>query len=315
MVATAGRHLLLAAYAVLVRRHLLVAAALLAIHVATARPGRTEEPPTTPQRWAVVVAGLPGDEEYAASFNEITAAWTNWLTLSLKVAPERLLVLSGKAADAEMPQRRSATRESLAQTFQKLAEKIPARDSLWVLVLGHGHYDGQRAWLHVPGPDPDIADWARWLNALRCREQIIWLTQTSSGWWQKPLAKPGRIVITATEADHEENETEFPHALTTVFHAPPKSLDLNSDRHVSLAELFRATVKETNARFAGDQRVPTEHAQLDDDANGQGTESDQLADENATASPLAKSAKPAKPERPRDGREAANIIVLDVSAN
>jgi len=277
--------------------------ALLIIGVPDLASIRADEP----KRWAVVIVGLPGDDEHGPLFEATTATWTKWLEASLHVAPERLLILSGPAAN-----QRPATRDSLAKTFEELAGRIGERDSLWVMVLGHGHDDGRRAWLHVPGPDPETADLTRWLNEVRCREQIVWLTQASSGRWIKPLAKAGRIVITATDVEQEENETEFPHALATAMKASPDSLDLNADRRVSLAELFRAAVKATNARFASDERVATEHAQLDDDANGQGTEADQLVDESVPEPPADGQPTPNKTDRPKDGREAAKVILLSL---
>jgi len=293
-------------------RFLLIALPIIIAIALSARTTDADEPPEPPQRWAVVIVGLPGDEEHVSLFEETSTTWTKWLEESLHVAPERLFVFSGEARDGLPANRRAATRESLAKTFEELAGKIRERDSLWVLALGHGHYDGRRAWLHVPGPDPEAADLARWLNALRCREQIVWLTQASSGWWMKPLARAGRIVLTATDADQEENETEFPHALATVMSAPPASLNLNADRQVSLVELFRAAVKATEARFASDERLVTEHAQLDDDANGQGTESEQLADENAAKPQAEAKSTPSPTNRPKDGREAANINLIDL---
>ena len=41
---------------------------------------------------------------------------------------------------------------------------------------------------------------------------------------------------------------------------------------MSVLELYRRTVAEVEARFAADKRVPTEHAQLDDNGDGVGTE-------------------------------------------
>lgn len=280
-----------------------------------ARLLRADDEVEAPRRWCVIVVGLPGDEEHAPLFRETTAAWQEWLTGTLKVAPENLRVVSAAVPKAEADSApAAASRDELAKTFTELSEKIAPRDSFWLLVLGHGHYDGKRAWLHVPGPDPDAAQFAEWLNKLRCRQQTVWLTQTCSGWWLKPLAKPGRIVITATAAEQEENETEFPHALATLLRRPLADLDLNHDRSVTLAELFRGAVRETSARFEKDKRLPTEHAQLDDDADGLGTEAEQLADENAPR-PAVPTAKPASPrERARDGREAANVQLLEVPA-
>jgi len=160
----------------------------------------------------------------------------------------------------------------IRQAFAELSKKLGPDDSLWVFTLGHGNYDGRRAWFHVAGRDPSHEDFGRWLSELRCREQIFWLTQASSGWFVKPLAKPGRIVIAASAADDESNETEFPLALAEVIARPLKTLDVDQDGRLSVAELFTAVVQEVASRFKNGNRLQTEHAQLDDDGDGYGSE-------------------------------------------
>jgi hypothetical protein len=271
------------------------------------------------QRHAVIIAGLPGDEEHAALFAATTAAWRGWLTETLDFAPERVLTCASADAQAGAP----ATRESMGDLFQELAGRLTEDDSLWVLVLGHGNYDGRQSFLHVAGPDPDGPRFASWLEPIRCREQVVWLTQTCSGWWVKPLSRPGRIIVAATAADQEENETEFPHALTTVAPMNHKELDANGDGHVSVLELFVATSKVADARFAADERIPTEHAQLDDNGDGRGTEVPDLkapppvdppVDPSATAPGTADASSPPTPAPapapiPHDGQLAATVLL------
>ena len=50
------------------------------------------------------------------------------------------------------------------------------------------------------------------------------------------------------------------------------TLDLDGDGQVSVAELFTRTVEAVEATFGKDRRAPTEHAQLDDNGDGVGTE-------------------------------------------
>jgi hypothetical protein len=145
-----------------------------------------------------------------------------------------------------------------------------------VFTLGHGNYDGRRAFFHVAGADPDGDVFARWLEPFPCRQQVIWLTHACGGWWVKPLSKPGRVVIAATAADLEENETEFPHALTTAAAMPREQLDADGDSRVSINELFQAVCRAVDARFKADEGLPTEHAQLDDNGDGRGTEAADL---------------------------------------
>lgn len=267
--------------------------------------------------WCVVIVGLPGDDSHVPLFDQTSAAWLEWFAKTLDVPAERLFLCRGEMASEPA---RPATKASLAALFGELQTSMAADDTVWVLTLGHGHGDARRAWLHVPGPDPDAADFARWLNALPARRQLVWLTQATSGYWLKPLGKPGRIVITATEADREENETEFPHALATVVAKPAAHCDLNGDQRVTLLELLRATVRETVARFESDQRLPTEHAQLDDNGDGTGVElapaAKAAADTPKPDAPKQDTSRPDSPKpdasssRPPDGAVASEWTLI-----
>jgi hypothetical protein len=227
------------------------------------------------RRWAVILVGIPGDDAHAALFRKTADAWQEWLTESLQFPAGQVLRLPAELGDkqAETGTTEAAlTAEAIRTTFADLNKKLGPDDTLWVFTLGHGNYDGKHAWFHVAGRDPSDEDFGRWLSDVRCREQVIWLTHANSGWFVKPLSKPGRIVIAATAADDESNETEFPQALATVISRPLKALDAHQDGRLSVAELFLMVVQEVGNRFNSDKRLPTEHAQLDDDGDGKGSE-------------------------------------------
>jgi hypothetical protein len=218
------------------------------------------------ERWAVILVGIPGDSDHEKLFRQTADAWQNWLTTTLEFETDHILRLPAKDQSAGL------TGDAIRTTFADLAEKLHEEDALWVFTMGHGNCDGKHGWFHVAGRDPSNEDFARWLSEIRCREQVLWLTQANSGWFVKSLAKPGRIVIAATAADDESNETEFPEALATVAARPVEKLDADGDGQVSVAELFTAVTTEVLKRFQSDKRLPTEHAQIDDNADGKGTE-------------------------------------------
>ena len=292
---------------------------LACVAILTAGSLRADEPSAEAgakgARWAVIVVGLPGDAEHGERFREVVRSWRKWLVESLDFDPQHVLVLDGKGGE----ETRLATRASIQETFAKLNSDLREQDALWVFFLGHANYDGARAFFHVAGPDPDAASLGKWLSSVKCREQIVWLTNSCAGWFVKPLAKTGRIVIAATAADFEFNDTEFPQALATVTTKSLAELDRDQDERVSLLELFAAVVKETDQIFQADKRIPTEHAQLDDDGDGQGSELSDLwktVAENAATAVGDSAAKsdalttktPNTPKR-TDGRLAAKTFV------
>ena len=213
---------------------------------------------------ALIIVGLPGDAEHEKLFADTAGKWRDWLTDSLDFEATVLFGRSGRQQLTDVP----ATRESIERAVNDLKKSLRAQDRLSVFFLGHGDYDGERASFHLPGRDLHADDVGKLFGGFKCREQVFWLTNSASGWFVKPLSAKGRIVIAATAADEEYNETEFPNALATVI----GKLDAKKDANVSVLDLYRRTVAEVEARFAVDKRVPTEHAQLDDNGDGVGTE-------------------------------------------
>jgi hypothetical protein len=167
------------------------------------------------------------------------------------------------------------TRESLAEAAQTLAGQIQPSDALWVFVLGHTHYDGRYSWLNVAGPDLHQTEFAQHFAPIQCREQVYFITTSASGFYQKALGRPGRIVITATEPDLEVNETFFPHKLARALGPTPPTygeLDVDRDWRLSLLDVYLWTARETAKEYLPNMLLATEHSLLDDNGDGRGTE-------------------------------------------
>ncbi|HEV3261092.1 MAG TPA: hypothetical protein VG013_29845 [Gemmataceae bacterium] len=252
---------------------LLLFAAAVALAVVQAAPAPRAGQPAARQAksHALIVVGLPGDTEHDKLFESTARQWRRWLTRDLGFSQADVRVLfgrKGKSGLASGP----ATRAAIERHVANLKQAMHRDDRLWVFFLGHGDYDGEHASFQLPGPDLRDDHLAKLFAGVRCREQVFWMTTSASGWFLRGLSARGRIVITATAADEEYNETEFPHALAEVSRLSPDRLDANKDGKVSVLELYRYTVAEVGRRFAADRRIPTEHAQLDDNGDGVGTE-------------------------------------------
>jgi hypothetical protein len=148
------------------------------------------------------------------------------------------------------------------------------RDAVWVIVLGHTHYDGRNSWLNLPGPDLNQNDFAKPFADFKAGEQVFFLTTSTSGFFIKPLAAKNRVVISATEADFETNETEFPQELVRVLTAPPaaKEFDIDADGTATLFDLYLNVTKNLAQSYADRELLATEHPLLDDNGDGKGTE-------------------------------------------
>jgi hypothetical protein len=143
-----------------------------------------------------------------------------------------------------------------------------------VIVVGHAHFDGRRAFLNLPGIDLPYDDFAKLFDGVNCHQQVFFVTTPVSGFVTKPLSRPGRIVITATDNDPDVNETLSHTSLAQVLDTiePSQTFDLNGDGAISLLELYVATTRDVAQRYFDDMLVITEHAQLDDNADGRGSE-------------------------------------------
>ncbi len=127
-----------------------------------------------------------------------------------------------------------STRENLAADAEALRKESTPEDAVWVIVLGHGHFDGRRSHFNIPGPDLTDSAFARLFDGIKAREQVFFVTTSASGFFLKPLAKPGRVAISATEADQEVNETLFPLALADMLAAPrPRPTAIRTGRSPS----------------------------------------------------------------------------------
>ncbi len=233
-----------------------------------------------PNRWLLLCCGLPGDNGHR---ERLTGACEKIYTAAepvLGVNHAQLRVLAGDKAMQTALQKEGrkveiCTRESVIAATQTLSEQALPDDECWIMLLGHSHlYDGSSQF-NVQGKDFDQTEFAAWVSTLRSQQQVFLLTMPVSGFWIKPLTNDSRIIITATEADLEFTGTEMPYALADVLagEAETQKLeDVDGDGNLSILDLYLAVSLETDNRFKSLDRLPTEHAQLDDNGDGRGSE-------------------------------------------
>lgn len=239
-------------------------------------PGRAGETQTGTRR-ALIVCGLPGDDahrtRYAGAVEKIHKAMTGRLGFP---ASEVLVRFGAEGKGGDGPAlagcRGLSNREGIAADVAELRKRLGPDDTLWVIVIGHAHYDGRHSYLNLPGPDLDERALGKLFQSVKAREQVFFITTPASGFALKPLAAPGRVVISATEADREVNETLFPIALADVLASPPDGIDRDKNGSVSVLELYLAVVADVLKRYVDDENLPTEHAALDDNGDGRGSE-------------------------------------------
>lgn len=114
--------------------------------LAAALASEVEDPPADkppPERWTVILVGIPGDKDHEKLFRKTADAWQEWLTGTLQFEADHVLILTG--APGEKKRLAGTTAEEIRTTFATLNEKLKPDNALWVFTLEHGHYDGKRA--------------------------------------------------------------------------------------------------------------------------------------------------------------------------
>jgi hypothetical protein len=232
----------------------------------------------TDTKRAVIVCGLSGDTAHHKLFAETVTKLHEGLTKRLSFTAGDVQILFGdepQESDAEVIKSAvRATREELERSAVRLREKLHPEDAVWIIVLGHSHYDGRHSWLNLPGPDIQQTEFAKLFAGLTAREQVFFITTPASGFYVKPLSAKGRIVITATEADWETNETEFPHELARLLAVPlpTKEFDIDQDGTITLFDLYVVVARNLAQSYLERELLATEHPLLDDNGDGRGTE-------------------------------------------
>jgi hypothetical protein len=235
---------------------------------------------TAGTRRAVILCGLAGDADHRKLFADSLEILYAGLAAHHGFAAENIQLYWGdEVVETDGPAIQSSrgvvTRESLAAMAQSLQAELQPSDTLWVFVYGHAHYDGRFTWLNIDGPDINHQELGRHFEPIRCREQVFFLTTATSGFFLKPLAAPGRILISATEPDLEVNETLFPHKLARLLGPTPPpyaEFDNDADGRLTLLDLYLLCARQTAQDYATNMLLATEHALLEDSGDGRGTE-------------------------------------------
>lgn len=204
----------------------------------------------------LVVKGADGEEVYGAQFAAQIDQWTS----TAEIADASITVIGMD------PLSEPTDRDRLHQALTEFAQEPPGR--LWLVLIGHGTFDGSTARFNLRGPDLSADDLAAWLSPIPGPLVVI-NTASASGPFLHALAGPDRIVITATRSGSELNVTRFGTYLAQSL-ADPES-DFDRDGQTSLLEACLAASAGVRAFYQSESRLATEHALIDDNGDGKGT--------------------------------------------
>jgi hypothetical protein len=215
--------------------------------------------PEPNQSHVIVVVGAAGEEEFGEQFN----AWAEQIPEAVKEGGARLSMIG-----LEKPGKQS-DRDQLEKLLTAAAADTV--NDLWIILIGHGTYDGRFAKFNLRGPDVSSTQLAKWLDPVARPLAVINCT-SSSGPFLNPLTGPNRVIITATKNGMEQNFSRFGRYFSASLASP--AADLDQDDQTSLLEAFLKASKDTLAFYESEGKLATEHSLLDDNADGFGTRPD-----------------------------------------
>ncbi len=198
----------------------------------------------------VIVRGADGAEEYGKKFSTQVEAWK----AACAKGDATVEVITGE--------------ESAVKLEKRLAAAKPDR-RLWLVLIGHGTFDGREAKFNAEGPDFDAKQLAGWLAPLKQEIAIIHCA-SSSGGFVRPLTGKGRIIITATKSPDEVFYARFGEHFAEAVGGLNEA-DFDQDKQVSLLEAFRHASKAVATFYENEGRLATEHALIEDNGDGVAT--------------------------------------------
>ena len=215
----------------------------------------------------LVVSGAGGEPQYREAFHALGARLAEAARGAHGMPAANVVFLSEDSAKA--PASGRSSKAGVERALAAIASRAAAQDRVVIVLIGHGSQQRDVARFNLPGPDITAAEMAAMLGSLGTRQVAVVNAASASGEWVKALSGRNRVVITATRSGSEANATIFPRFFVDALAGT--GADIDKDGRVSLLEAYDYARREVARAYESDNRLLTEHAQLDDDGDGKGT--------------------------------------------
>ena len=222
------------------------------------------------QTHALIVVGLGGNADYRDRFHNQAVALREAFTSKHGMPTEHVTYLGERPESAPEIVTDKSTRDNVLSYLSTIAQQMGSSDRLLVILIGHGTSDQAEARFNITGPDLAPSDLQMALTGFPTQTLALVHTGSASGGFLEPLSGPNRIIITATRTQRERNATEF--AQFFVEAITGESADLDKDERVSLLEAYQYAREEVIRFYEDENEILTEHAVLDDNGDGTGSE-------------------------------------------
>jgi len=218
----------------------------------------------------LIVVGLSGDPEHGKTFHK----WGTTMAEAserLGVPKERLAYLVDAPMEGDAAVTGRATRDEIGKALDGFGKQAGPEDVVFIMLIGHGSFDGRDSKFNLPGPDMAAADFNLILKRLPTKQIVLVNASSASGPFIEGLSAPGRTIVTATRSGAEHFTTLFGgffiDALTS------EAADADKNKRVSVLEAFNFAKTEVARAYEREGLLATEHALLDDDGDKEGSTS------------------------------------------
>lgn len=243
----------------------------------------------------VIVCGSGGEDKYREKFWEWGNRLSNALIHRLDIPESHVHLLAEAVGDAQTLNegieqasgQRPADLESIRILFASLADTVNPEDDLYVYLIGHGSYLKYQSKFHIPGPDLTAEALDALLLDIPARRIVVLNATSASAGFINTLSAPNRVICTATKSIDEVNATDFMEHFVRGLEEGAAGgrggewtadqaggqwpADRNHDNRISFLEACEYAADLTSAWYLGEGLIATEHAILDDNADGLGS--------------------------------------------
>ena len=204
----------------------------------------------------VTISGSGGEADYETRFS----GWAKELHKTFQSAGE-----DAKAQSFIGP---GATLEKIRAALDGIAKEAKPEDTLVVVLIGHGTFDGLEYKFNIPGPDLSAVELGALMDKVAAKRQLVVNTTSCSGGAMAALRRQDRTVISATRAGTEKNATLFARYFVEALR--DAAADTDKNEVISALEAFKYADQKTAKFYETQKRLATEHAVLEDTGKGDG---------------------------------------------
>ena len=223
------------------------------------------------QTRALVITGLGAEPKYQQQFRSLGDRLTKALSTKYGIPAASIAWLGEDSTNVSKMYKGRSTSQNIMREIDAIGAAVKPNEQVLIILIGHGSGQADETKFNIPGPDITVKDFNTALARFAAQRVAFLDLTTASGDALGFMSSPNRIVVTATKSAYERNESQFARFFVEALDKDGAA-DVDKDGRVSLLEAYRYAAQETRKSYESDERLLTEHSQLDDDGNGKGSD-------------------------------------------